>query len=127
MHSEHRFLFLGYVTSAPHSPNYRKLLSGGRLLDIDPQDADRWCQYIMYRGLQRRSYARVNAGRIADTEVQLARFRVAAAPEAVCVAVDGQPRASGRVCAAERLPAAVPSGPYYYKRYWRQAGEVDAC
>ncbi|GFR60702.1 PGAP2-interacting protein-like [Elysia marginata] len=50
-------VFLGYVTSAPGSENYKHLLSEGGLKDIDPSDKARWCEYIMYKKLIR--YLRV--------------------------------------------------------------------
>ncbi|GAA5887107.1 hypothetical protein JCM5296_001596 [Sporobolomyces johnsonii] len=75
-------VFLGYVVTEPHAERpapYKLLVEDGRMFDVDPTDHDRWCQYILYRGLHRTSYARLNRGSnpsITDTELQLAKFVV---------------------------------------------------
>ncbi|KAF8689085.1 Frag1/DRAM/Sfk1 family, partial [Rhizoctonia solani] len=47
-------IFLGYVVTKPQSPRpapYFFLTEDGRMHDIDHLDWDRWCEYILYRGL----------------------------------------------------------------------------
>ncbi|CAE6426794.1 unnamed protein product [Rhizoctonia solani] len=66
-------IFLGYVVTKPHSPRpapYFFLTEDGRMHDIDHLDWDRWCEYILYRGLWRVGYARVSRSTITDTELQ---------------------------------------------------------
>ncbi|KAJ7674200.1 Frag1/DRAM/Sfk1 family-domain-containing protein [Mycena rosella] len=70
-------LFLGYVVTKPHSSRpapYEILVTDGRVFDIDKDDLDRWCEYILYRGMYRTSYARMSRGTITDTELQLGQF-----------------------------------------------------
>lgn len=74
--SKNPFVFLGYVVTNPHDVLYRTLSQGGNVKDIDPDDTDRWCEYIFYRGVKRVGYARVSHGHITDTEVQVGKFVV---------------------------------------------------
>ncbi|KAG6844286.1 hypothetical protein H0H87_008155 [Tephrocybe sp. NHM501043] len=70
-------VFLGYVVTKPHADRpapYKILIEDGQVFDIDQDDPDRWCEYILYRGLYRTSYARISRGSITDTELQLGQF-----------------------------------------------------
>jgi len=68
---------LGYVVTKPLAPRpapYDILVNDGLVYDIDPHDLDRWCEYILYRGLYRTAYARVSRGIVTDTELQIGQF-----------------------------------------------------
>ncbi|KAL4074973.1 Frag1/DRAM/Sfk1 family-domain-containing protein [Scleroderma yunnanense] len=70
-------VFLGYVVTKPHASRpapYDLLVNDGLTYDIDPHDTDRWCEYILYRGLYRTAYARVSRGIVTDTELQVGQF-----------------------------------------------------
>jgi hypothetical protein len=63
------FVFLGYVVTKPHEGNYHILINDANMNDIEPDDHDRWCEYIAFRGVNRVGYARISRGTITDTEV----------------------------------------------------------
>ncbi|KIW02846.1 uncharacterized protein PV09_05902 [Verruconis gallopava] len=71
-------ILLSYLVTKPHEGNYNTYVgpavSGMR--DIDPSDWDRWCEYILYKGMRRTGYARVSRSTITDTELQVGRFVV---------------------------------------------------
>eukprot|EP00160_Parvularia_atlantis_P014724 Unigene3829_Nuclearia_a/m.11679 Unigene3829_Nuclearia_a/g.11679 ORF Unigene3829_Nuclearia_a/g.11679 Unigene3829_Nuclearia_a/m.11679 type:complete len:139 (-) Unigene3829_Nuclearia_a:69-485(-) len=69
-------IFVGYVVTKPHSDQYNWLVRDGNAKDIDPIDTDRWCEYIVYKGLEKIGYARISHGGITDTEMQIARFKM---------------------------------------------------
>ena len=70
-------ILLSYLVIKPHEGNYHTYVgerSGMR--DIDPSDSDRWCEYILYKGIKRSGYARVSRSTITDTELQVGKFIV---------------------------------------------------
>jgi len=70
-------ILLSYLVTKPLQGNYNTYVSEkSRMKDIDPSDWDRWCEYILYRGLRRVGYARVSRGTITDTEIQVGKFVV---------------------------------------------------
>ncbi|KAL2356110.1 calcofluor white hypersensitive protein [Cryomyces antarcticus] len=86
-------ILLSYLVTKPNEGNYKTYVgekSGMR--DIDPSDWDRWCEYILYKGLRRTGYARVSRGTITDTEIQLGKFAV------------GEPEGSDTLIAEEHVP-----------------------
>ena len=65
-------ILLSYLVTKPLEGNYNTYVgekSGMR--DIDPSDWDRWCEYILYKGIKRSGYARVSRSTITDTELQV--------------------------------------------------------
>lgn len=70
-------ILLSYLVTNPHEGNYNNYVSDeSGMHDIDPEDDDRWCQYILYKNLKRTGYARVSRGTITDTELQVGKFQV---------------------------------------------------
>lgn len=68
-------ILLSYLVTKPLKGNYNTYVSEkSRMKDIDPSDWDRWCEYILYRGLKRVGYARVSRDSITDTELQVGKF-----------------------------------------------------
>jgi len=70
--SDRPAILLSYLVMKPGEGNYGTWV-GERsgMHDIDPSDWDRWCEYILYKGLKRSGYARVSRGTITDTELQV--------------------------------------------------------
>lgn len=65
-------ILLSYLVIKPGEGNYNTYVGErSEMKDIDPSDWDRWCEYILYKGLKRTGYARVSRGSITDTELQV--------------------------------------------------------
>ncbi|KAI0427168.1 Frag1/DRAM/Sfk1 family protein [Xylaria sp. FL1042] len=70
-------ILLSYLVTKPLKGNYNTYVSGtSGMHDVDPSDWDRWCEYILYKHLQRVGYARISRSTITDTELQVAKFVV---------------------------------------------------
>ncbi|KAI0401891.1 Frag1/DRAM/Sfk1 family protein [Xylaria palmicola] len=70
-------VLLSYLVTKPLKGNYNSYVSQtSGMHDVDPSDWDRWCEYILYKHLQRVGYARVSRSTITDTELQVAKFVV---------------------------------------------------
>ncbi|KAB8343113.1 hypothetical protein FH972_022706 [Carpinus fangiana] len=64
-------ILLSYLVIKPGQGNYNTYVSEkSGMKDIDPTDWDRWCEYILYKGLRRSGYARISRDSITDTELQ---------------------------------------------------------
>ena len=65
-------ILLSYLVTKPLEGNYNTYVGEkSGMKDIDPSDWDRWCEYILYKGLRRTGYARVSRSTITDTEIQV--------------------------------------------------------
>jgi hypothetical protein len=72
-------ILLSYLVTKPLQGNYNTYVSEkSGMHDIMPRDWDRWCEYILYKGLTRIGYARVSRSTITDTEIQVGKFRLGA-------------------------------------------------
>ncbi|KAH7401372.1 Frag1/DRAM/Sfk1 family-domain-containing protein [Pyrenochaeta sp. MPI-SDFR-AT-0127] len=70
-------ILLSYLVIKPGEGNYNTYVGEkSGMKDIDPTDWDRWCEYILYKGLKRTGYARVSRHTITDTELQVGKFVV---------------------------------------------------
>lgn len=68
-------ILLSYLVTKPLEGNYNTFVGEkSAMRDIDSSDWDRWCEYILYKGLKRIGYARVSRGTITDTEIQVRSF-----------------------------------------------------
>ncbi|CAI7609249.1 unnamed protein product [Penicillium pancosmium] len=68
-------ILLSYLVTKPLEGNYNTYVSEvSHMKDIDPTDWDRWCEYILFKGLKRTGYARVSRDTITDTEIQVGKF-----------------------------------------------------
>ena len=65
-------VLLSYLVIKPGEGNYNTYVGQkSGMKDIDPSDWDRWCEYILYKGIKRSSYVRVSRSTITDTELQV--------------------------------------------------------
>ena len=65
-------ILLSYLVIKPGEGNYNTYVGEkSGMKDIDPSDWDRWCEYILYKGMKRSAYARVSRSTITDTEIQV--------------------------------------------------------
>lgn len=75
-------VLLSYLVTRPLEGNYNTYVSDvSGMHDVDRTDDDRWCEYILFKGLRRTGYARVSRSTITDTELQVAKFVVPATDE----------------------------------------------
>jgi hypothetical protein len=75
-------ILLSYLVTRPLEGNYNTYVSEtSGMHDVDPSDWDRWCEYILFKGLKRVGYARVSRSTITDTELQVGKFVVPASAE----------------------------------------------
>ena len=65
-------ILMSYLVIKPQEGNYNTYVGEkSGMKDIDPSDWDRWCEYILYKGIKRSGYARVSRSTITDTELQV--------------------------------------------------------
>ena len=65
-------ILMSYLVIKPGEGNYNTYVGDkSGMKDIDPSDWDRWCEYILYKGIRRTGYARVSRSTITDTELQV--------------------------------------------------------
>lgn len=77
-------ILLSYLVTKPLEGNYNTYVSKtSGMHDVDPSDWDRWCEYILYKGLKRTGYARVSRSTITDTELQVAKFVIPQSKEEI--------------------------------------------
>ncbi|GAB1318140.1 Protein cwh43 [Madurella fahalii] len=75
--SDRPSVLLSYLVTKPLEGNYNTYVSDvSGMHDVDWTDDDRWCEYILFKGLRRTGYARVSRSTITDTELQVAKFVV---------------------------------------------------
>jgi len=97
-------ILLSYLVTKPLEGNYNTYVSErSGMHDIDPSDWDRWCEYILYKGLTRIGYARVSRSTITDTEIQVGKFLLGA--EAAEENIRNRRVEEESVAVGERFPA----------------------
>jgi hypothetical protein len=97
-------ILLSYLVTKPLEGNYNTYVSEkSGMHDIDPTDWDRWCEYILYKGLTRIGYARVSRSTITDTEIQVGKFMLGKEPAEE--EIRNRRVEEGSVAVGERFPA----------------------
>ncbi|KAF7876398.1 hypothetical protein EAF04_001490 [Stromatinia cepivora] len=97
-------ILLSYLVTKPLEGNYNTYVSErSGMHDIDPTDWDRWCEYILYKGLRRSAYARVSRSTITDTEIQVGKF-IVGEPEGDGEEVRNRRIDEGEVVVGKRFP-----------------------
>ncbi|KAI1171524.1 Frag1/DRAM/Sfk1 family protein [Nemania sp. FL0916] len=100
-------VLLSYLVTKPLIGNYNKYVSKvSGMHDVDPSDWDRWCEYILYKRMQRVGYARVSRSTITDTELQVAKFVIPRGDEEKerVAAMDGDAGARNRRARENEVP-----------------------
>ncbi|KAI8627164.1 Frag1/DRAM/Sfk1 family protein [Xylariaceae sp. FL1651] len=100
-------VLLSYLVTDPLKGNYNTYVSeNSGMHDVDPSDWDRWCEYILYKHLQRVGYARISRSTITDTELQIAKFVVPKSREEKekVTAMMGDPEARNRRVQENEVP-----------------------
>lgn len=91
-------ILLSYLVTKPLEGNYNTYVSPkSGMHDIDASDWDRWCEYILYKGLKRTGYARVSRSTITDTELQVGKFVVGAGQHGDYVDEEGRSMRGRRI------------------------------
>ncbi|KAL8900557.1 MAG: hypothetical protein Q9192_001001 [Flavoplaca navasiana] len=86
-------ILMSYLVTKPKEGVYNTYVGEkSGMKDIDPSDWDRWCEYILYKGIRRSGYARVSRSTITDTELQVGKFVV------------GQPESSNERISERQVP-----------------------
>ncbi|MCJ1400815.1 hypothetical protein MMC11_004023 [Xylographa trunciseda] len=99
-------ILLSYLVTKPLEGNYNTYVGEkSGMKDIDASDWDRWCEYILYKGLKRTGYARVSRSTITDTEIQVGKFQI------------GEPENEDERVNEEQVPAGLR-----FPRLFRGAG-----
>ncbi|KAF7196194.1 Protein CWH43 [Pseudocercospora fuligena] len=102
-------ILLSYLVTKPKEGNYNTYVSDvSGMRDIDPTDWDRWCEYILYKGMKRTGYARVSRSTITDTELQIGKFIV------------GQPEGTDQTIPEDQVPE-----PYRFPAMFKGQGVRD--
>lgn len=98
-------ILLSYLVTTPLEGNYNTYVSDtSGMHDVDETDDDRWCEYILFKGLRRTGYARVSRSTITDTELQVAKFVVPTSDDDAAAAWSASKELRDRRVAEEEVP-----------------------